>query len=79
MIVFGVRRVIRFNVLGCLLIVVCIALMGAASQLLGQPDSFYRANGYAILSALVLLFAWPLVAWRMGDSGKAVGDASSGL
>jgi membrane protease YdiL (CAAX protease family) len=71
-IVFGVQRVIRFNMLGCLLVVACIALMGAVFQLLGQPDAFYRTNGCAVLTALVLLFAWPFVAWRMGDSANSV-------
>ena len=77
--VFGVRRVIRFNILGCFLIVGGTSLLGGASELLSQPDSFYRANGYAVLLALALLFAWPFVAWRMGDSARAAGDASSAL
>jgi hypothetical protein len=40
-------------------------LFGGAAELLGQPDAFYRANGYAVLLVLVLLFAWPFTAWRM--------------
>jgi hypothetical protein len=75
--VFGVRRVMRFNVFGCFLIVAGTSLFGGAAELLSQPDRFYRANGFAVLSALVLLFAWPLVAWRMGDSAKAVAAADS--
>jgi len=63
--VFGVRRVMRFNLLGCFLIVTGTSLLSGASELLAQPDSFYRANGYAVLMMLVLLFAWPLAAWRM--------------
>jgi membrane protease YdiL (CAAX protease family) len=63
--VFGVRRVVRFNLLGCFLIVAGTSLLGAAAELLGQPDSFYRANGYLVLFGLVLLFAWPFAAWRM--------------
>ena len=66
----GVRYLVRFNVLGCCLIVTGISLLGAAADLLSQPDSFYRANGYAVVLALSLLFAWPLVAWRMGNSVK---------
>jgi len=64
-IVFGVRRVIRFNMLGCLLIVGLLALLGGAAQMLGQPDAFYRTNGYALLVVMVLLLAWPLTVWRM--------------
>jgi hypothetical protein len=63
--VFGVHRVVRFNLLGCFLIVAGTSLLGGAAELLAQPDSFYRANGYAVLFGLVLLFAWPLAAWRM--------------
>jgi len=47
-------------------------LFGGASELLSQPDSFYRANGYAVLLVLVLIFAWPCVAWRMRGSVGAV-------
>lgn len=67
-IVFAVRRVIRFNVLGCLLVVACITLLGAAAQLLPQPDAFYRTNGYAVLLLMILLLAWPLAVWRMRAS-----------
>ena len=69
--VFGVRRLMRFNILGCFLVVACTALVSGAAELLGQPDSFYRANGYAVLLAVVLLFAWPFAAWRMGSSSNA--------
>ena len=64
----GVRYFARFNILGCFLIVVGTSLLGGAAALLAQPNPFYRTNGYAVLAALVLLFAWPLVAWRKGDS-----------
>ena len=67
-VVFGVRYVLRFNILGCFLVVAGTSLLGGATELLSQPDSFYRTNGYAVLAMLVLLFAWPLVAWRLGDS-----------
>lgn len=63
--VFGVQRLMRFNILGCFLVVASTSLVSGAAELLGQPDSFYRANGYAVLLALVLLFIWPLAAWRL--------------
>jgi len=63
--VFGVRHVVRFNLLGCFLIVAGTSLLGGAAELLAQPDSFYRVNGYAVLLGLVVLFAWPLAAWRI--------------
>jgi membrane protease YdiL (CAAX protease family) len=68
--VFGVQRLMRFNVLGCFLVVASTSLVSGAAELLGQPDSFYRANGYAVLLALVLLFAWPLAAWRLRTTGS---------
>jgi membrane protease YdiL (CAAX protease family) len=70
--VFGVRWVIRFNILGCFLIVGGTSLFGGAAELLSQPDSFYRANGYAVLLVLVLFFAWLCVAWRMRASAGVV-------
>jgi membrane protease YdiL (CAAX protease family) len=68
---FGVQRVMRFNILGCLLIVAGTSLFGGAAELLAQPDSFYRANGYAVLLMLVLLYAWPLAAWRLRGANAA--------
>jgi membrane protease YdiL (CAAX protease family) len=67
-IVIVVQRVIRFNMLGCLLIVGLLALLGGAAQLLGQPDAFYRTNGYALLVVMVLLLGWPFTVWRMRAS-----------
>ncbi len=69
--VIGIRMVMRFNLLGCFLVVAGTSLVGGAAELLGQPDSFYRANGFAILLALVLLFAWPFAAWRVRGSSSA--------
>jgi CAAX prenyl protease-like protein len=67
----AVRYVIRFNVLGYFLILAGIALLGGAGEMLWHPDYFYRANGYGVLVGLVLLFGWPLVAWRRSGEGKA--------
>lgn len=71
--VVAVRRLLRFNVLGCFLVAACFSLLGAAAELLGQPDAFYRTNGYVALLLIGLLLAWPLFVWRMrssaGDSG----------
>ena len=76
-IVFGVRRVMRFNIMGCFLVLATLALVGAAAELLPQPDAFYRANGYAVLLMLALLLAWPLVAWRMSAGNGAETQGSS--
>jgi hypothetical protein len=68
-VIFGVRRIMRFNILGCFLVVAGIFLLAGASELLGQPDTFYRVNGYAVVLALFLLLAWPLASWRMRSRG----------
>ena len=73
-IVFGVRRIVRFNVLGYFLVVACITLVGTAGQLLAQPDAFYRSNGYTVVLLIVLLLAWPLTVWRMRSPGGDLGQ-----
>jgi len=77
--VVGVRYVMRFNILGCFLVVAGTSLFGGAAELLSQPDSFYRENGYAVLLALVLLFAWPFISWRMGSSTNSREAPASGI
>jgi hypothetical protein len=67
----AVRYLVRFNVLGYFLIVAALFLLGGAGEMLGHPDYFYKANGYGVLAALVVLFGWPLVAWRRGQEEKA--------
>jgi hypothetical protein len=70
-IVFGFRRVVRFNLLGCFLAAASLAMLGGAVELTSQPDGFYRSQGYLVVAALVILLGWPLVAWRMGDKQSA--------
>ncbi len=53
--VAGVQWIMRTNILGCFLVLAILSLVEGAAQLLGQPDSFYRLNGYAVIAALVLL------------------------
>jgi len=77
-IVFGVRRVMRFNMLGCLLVVALLTLLAAAAQLLGQADAFYRANGYAVVLMMILLLVWPLAAWRMRAASGGLGTDMAG-
>jgi membrane protease YdiL (CAAX protease family) len=69
---FGMWKVVRFNLLGCFLIVAGTSLLSGTVELLGQPNAFYQANGYVVLLALIALFAWPLVAWRMRSAATAV-------
>jgi hypothetical protein len=67
----GVRWVMRFNILGGFLVAACTSLLGAALELLAQPDPFYRANGIALVAGLAMLLGWPFVAWRMKTAGSA--------
>jgi len=62
-IVCGVRYIMRFNILGCFLVLAGAELLGAGLQLVTQPNSHYRGNGYGVLLALALLFAWPCYLW----------------
>jgi CAAX prenyl protease-like protein len=73
-VVLGVKRVVRFNLLGLFLVLACTALLAGAAELVTQPNEFYRANGWGILVAIVALLAWPLVAWRR--SGDAIPAAN---
>jgi hypothetical protein len=75
----GVRYIVGFNILGCFLVVAATSLLGGAAELLSHPDSFYRANAYAILLALILVFAWPFFAWRLGGSTGTAGPLDSGV
>jgi hypothetical protein len=50
--------------LACFLISATSALASAAVQLLQQPNSFYRANGIAVVIVIAGLLAWPLIASR---------------
>jgi membrane protease YdiL (CAAX protease family) len=69
--VLGVRYVMKFNILGCFVVVASIALTGAGATLLRQPDRFYRRNGYAVMVAEALLLVWLFVAWRRSSGDNA--------
>jgi membrane protease YdiL (CAAX protease family) len=70
--VFGVSRVVRFNILGYFLIAAVLSLAAGAAKLISQLDGFYRGNGYVVLVMLAALLAWPLVAARGRASGARV-------
>jgi hypothetical protein len=70
-VVCGVRWVMRFNILGCFLVVAVLALAQQGAELLAQADGFYRGNGYFVAAVLAGLLIWPLVAWRMAAGGGA--------
>lgn len=63
-VMFGIRRVVRFNLLGLFLVILCPLLLAGAVGLLAQPDGFYRTQGYIALASVVVVLAWPLAVWR---------------
>jgi hypothetical protein len=60
----GVTRLVRFNVMGYFLLVAIVWLVPAAFELLEQPNSYFRANGYAVIVIALAILPWPLVHWR---------------
>ena len=67
-IVAGVIRVMRFNLLGGFLVIAMISFVNGAAELLGQPSAFYRTNGYIVVALLVMAIAWLMWAWRSSSS-----------
>jgi len=66
-VVFGVRWIVRMNLLGVFLVIFGTAMVSSASALLQQTNSFYRASGYAVLAILAVVLACPVVKWRMAS------------
>jgi hypothetical protein len=69
--ILAVRYLMHLNVLGCFLLVASTTILGAAEELLRQPNHFYRMNAFALLAALALLLLWPLVLWRRRAADQA--------
>jgi hypothetical protein len=61
---FGVTRIARFNVMGYFLLAAMAALVPTAIDLLRQPNTYFRMNGYVLMISASALIAWPLVLWR---------------
>jgi membrane protease YdiL (CAAX protease family) len=61
--VFGITKVARLNLLGYFLVLAIPALLSGCVELLGQPDEFYHVQGIECLAALGILLIWPLAAW----------------
>jgi hypothetical protein len=62
-VVFGISRVVRLNLLGYFLVMAVPALLVGATELLTQTNGFYHQQGYLVLAALGLLLLWPLSGW----------------
>jgi membrane protease YdiL (CAAX protease family) len=61
---FGVTRLVRFNVLGYFLLAAMLSLVPSAIELLQQPNSYFHANGYAIVASAIAILVWPLLRWQ---------------
>jgi hypothetical protein len=70
-IVTGVARVVRLNLLGYFLVLALPSLVMGAQELLAQPNGFYRQQGYVVLVMMAALLVWPLLEWRRAKSAPA--------
>jgi membrane protease YdiL (CAAX protease family) len=70
-IVFGIRRIARFNMLGWFLVIASTGLFSGALELLSQPNRFYQLQGYIVSAAVTLLLLWPLITWRVKPTIEA--------
>jgi hypothetical protein len=61
-VVFGVSRVARLNLLGYFLVLALPQMMMGAEEMLAQPNRSYHAQGLACIAALAVLLVWPIAA-----------------
>jgi hypothetical protein len=73
----GVQKVVRFNLLACFMLAALPGLVVAAAELLQQPNTFFRANGWLAAAAAVALVAWPLVAMRSATPERMASAATA--
>jgi len=62
--------VARMNLLGYFLALAIPTLLLGAVELLGQPNAFYRQQGYVVLVVLAALLLWPLSAWLSSSNER---------
>ena len=73
-VVSGVSRVLRVNLLGYFLVLAVPSLILGADELLEQANRFYQLQGMIVIAALALLLAWPLAAWRFSSIKLTAGN-----
>jgi membrane protease YdiL (CAAX protease family) len=61
---YGVAHIVRFNVMGYVLLAAMLTLVPGAIDLLEQPNPYLHANGYTVLVFAIAILAWPLYRWR---------------
>jgi membrane protease YdiL (CAAX protease family) len=77
LVVFGITKVARLNLLGYFLVLAIPALLAGCVEMLGQPDSFYRAQGLECVAALGLLLILPFAAWLTAKDAPQDSSAAS--
>ena len=77
-VVFGIARVARLNLLGYFLVLAIPSLILGAQELLSQPNGLYRQQGYLVIAALTALLLWPLVEWMRATSKTAATTTEPG-
>jgi membrane protease YdiL (CAAX protease family) len=75
--VFGITKVARLNLLGYFLVLAIPALLSGCLEMLGQPDQFYHLQGIGCVAALGILLAWPVAAWLMAKETTPESSAAS--
>jgi membrane protease YdiL (CAAX protease family) len=72
-VVFGISRIVRLNLLGYFLVLAVPTLILGAEELASQPNRTYQHEAMAILATLVALLLWPLMAWLGGRTQATTG------
>jgi hypothetical protein len=68
-VVVGVSRVARLNLLGYFLVLAIPGLVAGAEEMLAQPNGFYHAQGVMCDVALGVVLLWPVVGWLTAKRG----------
>ena len=68
-VVFGIARLVRLNLLGYFLVLAIPSLIQGAQELLSQPNRYLHTQGYVVLAGLGILLLWPTAAWLSGQTG----------
>jgi hypothetical protein len=61
---WGSRRIAGLNLLGYLVAAMVVLMVSSSVDLLSQPNSFFRGNGWTVAGVTVALLLWPLSAWQ---------------
>jgi hypothetical protein len=62
-VVFGVAKILRMNLLGYFLVLAIPTLLAGCVEMVSQPNSFYHSQGVVCVAALALFLVWAVWAW----------------